>query len=386
MAYDEALAARIRELVAGEQDLTEQKMFGGLAFLVGGNMAIAASGQGGALVRVDPAETEKLLASTHAQPFEMRGRSMNGWLRVDTEHLRTKPQLAKWAELGVGLRPLVACEALGGRMLRAEVGGLSIAYRQAGHGPALVLLHGFLFDSRAWRPQLESLSTDFTVIAWDAPGAGESGDPPETFRLADWADCLAGLLDAAGVESADVAGVSWGGILAQELYRGNPSAFARSRWPAPTPAGARRSVRRAPKSGWRPAFATRRVTPMRSSRSTCRRCSASRRPRRCATSWPTSSPASTPPASGSMARASAQADMRELLSRIRAPTLLVWGEEDARSPLSVAHELHAAIAGSRLAVIPGAGHLSNFDAPARFNAEVRGVPPGLRPGRPTISG
>ena len=101
MAYDEALATRIRHLVAGEKNVTEQKMFGGLAFLVGGNMAIAASGQGGALVRVDPATTEKLLATTGAEPFEMRGRAMNGWLRVDTEHLRTKQQLGKWVKLGV---------------------------------------------------------------------------------------------------------------------------------------------------------------------------------------------------------------------------------------------------------------------------------------------
>ena len=101
MAYDEALAERIRELVAEEQNVTEKKMFGGLAFLVGGNMAIAASGQGGALVRVDPDATEKLLATTDARPFEMRGREMAGWLRVDTEHLRTKRQLGKWVRLGV---------------------------------------------------------------------------------------------------------------------------------------------------------------------------------------------------------------------------------------------------------------------------------------------
>jgi len=101
MAYDEALAERIRELVADERDVTEKQMFGGLAFLVGGNMAIAASGQGGALVRVDPDATEKLLATTDARPFEMRGREMAGWLRVDTEHLRTKRQLGRWVRLGV---------------------------------------------------------------------------------------------------------------------------------------------------------------------------------------------------------------------------------------------------------------------------------------------
>jgi TfoX/Sxy family transcriptional regulator of competence genes len=100
MAYDENLADRIRQLIAGEADLTEQKMFGGLAFLIGGNMAVAASGQGGVLVRVDPAESDALVATTSARLMEMRGRQMPGWLRVGPEDLRTKPQLAKWVELG----------------------------------------------------------------------------------------------------------------------------------------------------------------------------------------------------------------------------------------------------------------------------------------------
>jgi TfoX N-terminal domain len=98
VAYDEDLANRIRELVAGESDLTEQRMFGGLAFLIGGNMAVAASGQGGVLV--DPAQSDTLVATTNASLMEMRGRQMKGWLRVDAEDLRTKRQLAKWVELG----------------------------------------------------------------------------------------------------------------------------------------------------------------------------------------------------------------------------------------------------------------------------------------------
>ena len=100
MAYDEKLAERIRELLAGEPNVTEQRMFGGLAFLIGGNMAVAASGQGGALVRVDPEESDALVAKTKAQPMEMRGRGMRGWLRVADEDLRTKRQLAKWVDLG----------------------------------------------------------------------------------------------------------------------------------------------------------------------------------------------------------------------------------------------------------------------------------------------
>ena len=100
MAYDEGLAARIRELMAGEPNVSEQKMFGGLAFLVGGNMAIAASGQGGVLVHVDPKESDGLLAATDAHEFEMRGRVMAGWLRVDPAHLGTAAELAQWVEVG----------------------------------------------------------------------------------------------------------------------------------------------------------------------------------------------------------------------------------------------------------------------------------------------
>ena len=101
MAYDEALAERIRELVAGEVGLAEKKMFGGLSFLVGGNMAVGASGQGGLLVRVDPAESDGLVSSTPARPMEMGGRSMQGWLRVDTEDLQSDEALRDWVELGV---------------------------------------------------------------------------------------------------------------------------------------------------------------------------------------------------------------------------------------------------------------------------------------------
>jgi pimeloyl-ACP methyl ester carboxylesterase len=104
-------------------------------------------------------------------------------------------------------------------VLRADVDGLSVTYERAGHGPALVLLHGFLFDSRAWEQQLEALSSDFTVIAWDAPGAGCSAHPPEPFGIGDWAACLAGLLDVVGIQRAHVVGLSWGGLLAQEFYR-----------------------------------------------------------------------------------------------------------------------------------------------------------------------
>jgi TfoX/Sxy family transcriptional regulator of competence genes len=101
MAYDEDLANRIRELLAGEGALTEKKMFGGLAFLIGGNMAVAASGQGGVMVRVDPEESDALIGREHASRMVMRGREMPGWLRVAEEGVRTKRQLEPWVKRGV---------------------------------------------------------------------------------------------------------------------------------------------------------------------------------------------------------------------------------------------------------------------------------------------
>jgi TfoX/Sxy family transcriptional regulator of competence genes len=100
MAYDEELADRIRALLGDRAGLTEKKMFGGLAFLIGGNMAIAASGQGGILVRVDPDQSDRLVRTTKATVAVMQGRKMPGWLRVKSEDVRTQPQLRKWVTLG----------------------------------------------------------------------------------------------------------------------------------------------------------------------------------------------------------------------------------------------------------------------------------------------
>jgi TfoX/Sxy family transcriptional regulator of competence genes len=102
MAYDVELADRIRETVQGEAGLSEQRMFGGLAFLVNGNMAVAASGQGGLLLRVDPAQTESLVDEQHVRRMEMRGREMDGWLRVDAEVVGTDEELQHWVDHGLG--------------------------------------------------------------------------------------------------------------------------------------------------------------------------------------------------------------------------------------------------------------------------------------------
>jgi TfoX/Sxy family transcriptional regulator of competence genes len=101
MAYDEELADRLRELVQGERGVTEKRMFGGLAFLINGNMAVSASSQGGLLLRVDPAQTDALVQDPDARRFVMRGREMDGWLRVDVTGLATDRQLEQWVARGV---------------------------------------------------------------------------------------------------------------------------------------------------------------------------------------------------------------------------------------------------------------------------------------------
>jgi hypothetical protein len=102
MAYDEALAERIRAMLADEEDVTEKKMFGGLAFLVGGNMSVSASGQGGLMLRCEPSETADLVDEPHASTAVMRGRAMEGWLRVAPEGVETDEELEKWVTRGVG--------------------------------------------------------------------------------------------------------------------------------------------------------------------------------------------------------------------------------------------------------------------------------------------
>jgi pimeloyl-ACP methyl ester carboxylesterase len=108
-------------------------------------------------------------------------------------------------------------------MNEVEVRGLRIAYQRVGQGLPLVLLHGALGDSRDWRPPLDALSDEFTVVAWDVPGCGRSSDPPETFGLPDYADCLAGFVDTLGLQRPHVLGLSWGGGLALALYRRSPA-------------------------------------------------------------------------------------------------------------------------------------------------------------------
>lgn len=254
-------------------------------------------------------------------------------------------------------------------MRHVEIQGLSVAYERRGYGPALVLLHGFACDSRLWRPQLDALAKHFTVIAWDAPGAGRSSDPPDVFGTDDWADCLMGLLDGLDVAQAHVIGLSWGGIVAHEFCRRFPSR-TRSLVLADTYAGWRGSL-----PG--PVAEERLATCLRYAGQPASELVSAFLPGMfggLATDEVREELAGIMsefhPAGFRLMSLSSASDTRAVLGDIRIPTLLIWGDSDARSPLSVAHQFRDSIPGARLVVIPGAGHVSNLEAPARFNEAI----------------
>lgn len=259
----------------------------------------------------------------------------------------------------------------GSSLLHARAAGHSIAYRVAGEGPPLVLLHGFLCDSRCWRTQLSGLADEFTVLAWDAPGAGSSPDPPETFTVTDWAEALAEFLDDVGVGRAHVLGLSWGGLLAQEFYRAYASRVDRL-------------VLADTYAGWKGSLPADMVEKR---RARCYR-DAVRPANQVVAEWvPVEFFSNAGPELAAemaavvadfhplgfrlMTRALADVDTSHVLPTITAPTLLVWGDRDLRSPLSVAQQFQDAIPDAKLVVIPNAGHVSNMEKPEEFNANVR---------------
>ena len=253
-----------------------------------------------------------------------------------------------------------------------EVDGLRIAFERAGDGPPLVLLHGYVGDSRAtWHHQLDALSDEFTVVAWDAPGAGQSSDPPESFSLGDFADRLAGFVAALGLERPHVAGLSLGGGLALELYRRHPAvprtlvlASAYAGWAGSlAPEETERRLRQVLDLADRPPeefVAAVRPTMF-----------AAGVPQATADAFAASVGEFHPVGIRALARAFAAADLRDVLPRIEVPTLLLYGDQDVRAPVAVGEALHAAIPASRLVVLPGIGHLISLEAPERFNAELR---------------
>jgi pimeloyl-ACP methyl ester carboxylesterase len=251
-----------------------------------------------------------------------------------------------------------------------QIGQLRVAYRRAGDGLPIVLLHGILSDSRAWSRQLADLADEFTLVAWDAPGAGGSSDPPASFGAADYADCLSAFMDALELERAHVLGLSWGGVLAQELYRRHPERVS-SLILADTYAGWKGSLppevcaerlesclrqSQLPAGefvpGWLPGLLSETA------------------PQELRDELTAMMSDFHPAGYRQMAHTVADTDTRDLLPEIRVPTLLPWGSADRRSPLSVAEQFQA-IPDSKLVVIPDSGHMSNMEQPARFNAAVR---------------
>ena len=248
--------------------------------------------------------------------------------------------------------------------------GLEIAYERVGHGPPLVLAHGATVDSRMWQPQIAALGDEFTVVAWDEPGAGRSSDVPAGFGLEDYAHSLAALIEALALGPVHLGGLSWGGTVILELYRHHPDVVATlilagtyAGWKGSLPeeevrtrvAGARQMLA-APREDFDPTFPG---------------LFAGEPPSRFVPLLEEMAAAVRPESLRTSLTVMAEADQRDLLPRIAVPTLLIWGELDARSPLRVAREFERAIPDATLVVIPGCGHVSNLERPEPFNRAVR---------------
>ena len=251
-----------------------------------------------------------------------------------------------------------------------QANGLEIAYQRVGHGPPLVFAHGAAEDSRIWQPQLDALADEFTVVAWDEPGAGRSSDVPPDFGLADYANCLAALIGTVAPGPAHVAGLSWGGAVVLELYRHHPGLVATliladtyAGWKGSLPteevrarvAGVRQMLA-APPDEFDPGLPGR---------------FADDPPSRFVPVLAEIAAAVRPASLRTQLLVLAETDQRDLLPRVAVPTLLIWGELDARSPLTIAREFEQAIPDTSLVVIPGAGHASNLEQPEQFNDAVR---------------
>ena len=234
-----------------------------------------------------------------------------------------------------------------------------------------MLLHGYVGDRRMWRPQIDELSDEFTVVAWDAPGYGGSSDPPEGFALSDFADCLAAFVDALDLGRPHLLGLSFGGGLALELFSRHPAlplslvlAAAYAGWAGSLPAeGLEERLRQALRLADLPP--DRLVEELLPSMFT------DSAPAELVEEFSRSMREFHPAGLRASSRAFAAADLRDVLPTVNVPTLLLYGDEDLRAPSNVPHDLHHEIPGSKLVFIPGGGHVCNIDAPERFNSEVR---------------
>jgi len=259
------------------------------------------------------------------------------------------------------------------------VDGHRLAVTRAGNGPALVLLGGFVGDGQVtWRSQIETLSDSYAVITWDPPGAGGSSDVPESFRLPDYADCLAGLLSTLELEQVVIAGLSFGGALAIEFFhrhramvRGLFLAGAYAGWSGSLPP---ESVQ----SRLRMSLETSRLPSAEVVSALLPSMFSASAPADRVDEFAASMKATFRPAGfRAMAMASAEADLRDVLPTIDVPTVVLHGGADVRAPREVAEALAAAIPTARLVVLNGVGHASCIEAAEEFTAELRSFLGGL---------
>ncbi|MGH2595219.1 MAG: alpha/beta fold hydrolase [Actinomycetota bacterium] len=257
-------------------------------------------------------------------------------------------------------------------MAIATVDGRTIAYVRQGEGPPLVLLHGGLSDAREWRFQVPVLARSYDTVAWDAPGCGGSDDPPETFRMPEYADALVSVLDALDVGQVHLVGLSWGSTLAIEAVRRHPDRVA-SMVLASAYAGWKGSL--APEEVERrltAALADLALPPERLARSFAPTLFTSDAPMSLVDETVSMMAEYHPGGVEPMLRAMAEADLRDALGEILVPVLLLYGEEDVRSPREIAEALADSISGSQLRFLPGVRHQSNLEAPDAFNDAVLG--------------
>jgi pimeloyl-ACP methyl ester carboxylesterase len=253
----------------------------------------------------------------------------------------------------------------------ALVNGFPISYLRAGGGPPLVLLHGIGGNATQVRLQLDSLSDDYTVVSWDAPGYGDSADPATNWTMADYADVLAGFLDTLDLERVHLLGQSWGGVLAAEFYRHHP-ARVRSLVLSDTFAGGGAQPEAERQAGLQARLhALETMTPAEMAKSRAPAVLADDPPAAVLAEVEAMLAEIRPTGYRQAAIVLAGADERDVLPTIRVPALVIAGDQDRIVPLSAAEYLRDHIPGARLVMIPDAGHLASQEQPQRYNAELR---------------
>jgi pimeloyl-ACP methyl ester carboxylesterase len=255
--------------------------------------------------------------------------------------------------------------------MEVDVGGLTVAYERAGSGPPVVLLHGFVGDGRStWAAQLDSLSDEFSVVAWDAPGTGSSSDPPADFGMVGYAECLAGFVHRLGLERPQLVGLSFGGALVlatHHRHRGLAASLTLvsgyAGWYGSLgPLAARERLERSLEVSQRTPDELVEILGPSMFSSSASGAGVER--------FLDSVRAFSPPGFRAMARASYE-DQTHTLAVVDVPTLLLYSDHDVRAPVAVGESIHAAIPTSELVVLRGPGHASPVEAPDDVTRQLR---------------